>query len=266
LVIYVDTLIIENFIINYFLLYITSQTVRIKIKVWRLVLSALMGACYVLTKIYPSLILYTSLLFKIIVALVMIVILFGRKDILFYIKSLLIYMLYSMLLAGFCFFIEFNQQSYMGDYGSLYNFSYKKLLLSLVIIYLIIDRLIIFIGDRKDLSSLIYTVDIVNNNLETKVLAFLDTGNELREPATNLPVMIIEKRYFDNVYIDEKDIFYIPYQVINGKADKLKGFKPQYIKVHHGNEIKEREVIIALCENRLSNLSDYQALLSRGVI
>jgi stage II sporulation protein GA (sporulation sigma-E factor processing peptidase) len=126
--------------------------------------------------------------------------------------------------------------------------------------------LVIYIKDRKELSSLIFTVDIVNNHLEKKVLAFLDTGNELREPVTNLPVMIIEKKHFNDFYINKEDAFHIPYQVVNGSVGKMLGFKPEYIKIHYGKEIRQREVIIALCENKLSNLNDYNALLSRGII
>jgi stage II sporulation protein GA (sporulation sigma-E factor processing peptidase) len=266
LVIYLDTLIIENFIVNYFLLYITSRTVRIKIKLWRFIPPSLIGAAYVLTKIYPTLVVFTSLIFKITIALIMILLLFKDKNLIFNLKALIIYMLYSMLLAGFCFFIIFNKQNYAGDYSSLYNFSYKKLMLAIIITYLTLDRVVIYIKDRKDLSSLIFTVDIVNNHIEKKVIALLDTGNELREPATNLPVMIIEKRYFNDFQINEKEAFHIPYQVVNGNVDKLLGFKPEYIKIHYGKEIRQREVVIALCENKLSNLNDYNALLSRGII
>lgn len=266
MVIHVDSLLIENFIVNYFLLYITSQTVRIKVKILRLVISASLGALYVLTKIFPGLIVFTALGFKIAMALFMILVIFGEKNILFNLKASLIYMLYSMVLAGLCFFIMLNQQNYIDDYSFLYNFSYKKLMLAIIIIYLVLDRLVIYVKDRKEVNSLIFTVDIVNKHIEKKVLAFLDTGNELREPATNLPVMIIEKKYFNDFYINEKDAFHIPYQVVNGSVGKLLGFKPEYIKIHYGKEIRQRQVIVALSENKLSNLNDYNALLSRGII
>lgn len=250
---------------NYFLLYITSQTVKTKVRVWRLILSSGLGAVYVITKVYPSLLLFSTLIFKLIMALIMILLLFSEKNIIFNLKALLIYMMYSMLLAGICLFIVFNQQNDNFS-GSIYNFSYKKLMLAIIIIYLILDRLVIYIKDRKSLNSLIYTVDIISKNYEKKILAFLDTGNELREPATNLPVMIIEKNYFEDFSISEKDTFYIPYKVVDGTHGKLKGFKPEYINIYDGQVIKRREVIIALCETKLSNLNDYHALLSRGVI
>lgn len=265
MVIYLDVLIMENFIVNYFLLYITSQTLKIKVKFWRLMVSSLLGAAYVLTKVYPSLFLFSTLIFKLLMALIMVILLFSKRDIVLNLKAFFIYMMYSMLLAGICIFIEFNQQNDNFS-SSIYNFSYKKLMIAIIIIYLTLDRLVIYIKDRKSLKSLIFTVDIISKNCEKKILAFLDTGNELREPATNLPVMIIEKNYFKDFSICEKDIFYIPYKVVDGTQGKLKGFKPEYINIYDGKEIKRREVIIALSETKLSNLNDYHALLSRGVI
>jgi stage II sporulation protein GA (sporulation sigma-E factor processing peptidase) len=171
-----------------------------------------------------------------------------------------------MLLAGGCIFLEFNQHSYGSITSSIYNFSYKKLMLSLIIIYLLINRLIIYIKDRKNIEILIYNVGIISENSEKRIKAFLDTGNELREPSTNLPVMIIEKNYFSDLFINEKEQLYIPYKVVNGNKGLLKGFKPDYIKVYNGSEFQRREVIIAFCENSLSDYNEYHALLSRGIL
>ncbi len=135
-----------------------------------------------------------------------------------------------------------------------------------MIIYMILDRLVMYVRDRKDINSLTYTVDIVLGDSEKQVTAFLDTGNELREPATNLPVMIIEKDYLEDFNLSKVDKLFIPYQVVNGQIGNLVGFKPKCIKIHNGQEITMREVVIAFCENKLSKLSDYHALLSRGII
>lgn len=266
MVIHIDTLVLENIIVNYFLLHITSQTVRLKVDFKNILISAALGGLYVITMVFPQLRLFTVLPFKILVAFIMIFILFGKKDLFFYLKALVIYMLYSMLLAGLCIFLEFNKNPYGNFSGAIYNFSYKKLMLSLIILYLLINRLIVYIKDRKNVEMLIFIVGIIAKNKEKKVSAFLDTGNELREPSTNLPVMIIEKSYISDLSVNDKELFYIPYKVLNGQTGQLKGFKPDYIKVYNGREFEKREVIIAFCENRLSDYNEYHALLSRGII
>ena len=53
--VFLDVLILENFIVNFFLLYITSQTIRIKTKVKNQMAAALFGAMYVIVMVYPEL-------------------------------------------------------------------------------------------------------------------------------------------------------------------------------------------------------------------
>lgn len=265
MVVNIDILVIENSIVNYFLLYITSQTLRIRKSFKNIALPAFLGGIYVITLIFPKLYILTELPFKFMVALFMIFILFYKSTIFFYTKALFVYLLYSMVLAGLCFFIELNYNGGFQLNSLFYNFSYKKLMLALILLYLTLNRLVLFIRSRIELNSLIFSIDIVFKNGEKTVKAFLDTGNELTEPATNLPVMILESELMDRT-IEEKETFYIPYRVINGEANKLKGFKPEFIRIHRGDIVEVRQVIVALCENKLSSMGEYNALLSRGII
>lgn len=146
------------------------------------------------------------------------------------------------------------------------GFSYKNMLAALMLLYIILHRTIIYIRDRNQLSNLIYDVDIITNENSTRVKAFLDTGNELREPATNLPVMILERDIFENIPVKIYKKYIIPYRVVNGKNNNMEGFKPEYIKIHNKKESFERQVIIGFCESKLSSINEYNALLSRGIL
>jgi stage II sporulation protein GA (sporulation sigma-E factor processing peptidase) len=261
LIIFLDVLIMVNVVVNFFIMYITAKTMRVIVKLRYMILSSFLGGIYVITMIFPQLAVFSNLFFKIFTAAILVFITFRNKSIIFNLKALSIFIMYSMLLAGICIFIQYNSQGYL-----LYNFSYKWLMMAIMIIYIFIDRLVVFIKDRKTLSTLIFNVDIVLNNGSKRVRAFLDTGNELKEPATNLPVIIVEKSVFSNIDIDKYDRFYIPYKVIGGKGDKLIGFKPKAVKIGQGDNMEFREAIIAFCETNLSEFSDYHALLPRGVI
>jgi stage II sporulation protein GA (sporulation sigma-E factor processing peptidase) len=265
-IINIDTLILENTIVNYFLLYITSQTIRVRTKFKNIILPAVLGGVYVITLLFPSLRIFTLLPFKILVAIIMILLLFKRKNLFFNLKALSIYLIYSMILAGICFFIALSKEQDSEFTSVIVNFSYKSLMLAIIIIYLFINRLVVYVKDRTDIKSLIYRVDIVNKNVLKTVTAFLDTGNELREPATNLPVMIVEKGYLEENELKESEKLYIPYKVVNGDGGKLFGFKPDYIIIYNGKEKEIREVIVAFCDDKLNKDSDYNALLSRGII
>jgi len=265
LIIYLDVLLFENLVVNLFLLYITARTLRIEAELKYILLAAAIGSMYVITLFYSELRSFSAVWYKLIVAIILILISFRKRKIMFNLKALSIFVLYSMLLAGACMFFQYNEEYDISNFGII-NFSYKKLMVSVMIIYILIDRIIIYIKDRKDLKSLVYSVDIVLKNSEKNIKAFLDTGNELREPATNLPVIIVEKSVFGDIDLELYDKFYVPYRVVNGQGGNLQGFKPECIKIHQGDETKKREVIVVFCEEKLSDFNDYEALLSRGII
>ncbi|MHC6179532.1 sigma-E processing peptidase SpoIIGA [Clostridium sp. JNZ X4-2] len=265
LVVYIDLLILINLTVDFFLLYITGRTLKLKMRFGFMFLAAAMGSIYTITLVYPSLSLFSAFYFKIIVSIVLVYVSFGNRGFMVNLKILSVFILYSMLLAGLCIFIQYSIYSYV-DGPIIINFPYQWLFTSLMLLYITIDRLVVYVKDRNNLYTLVYNVDIVFKNKCKTVKAFLDTGNELREPVTNLPVIIVEKSVLENINLEGVCEFYIPYRVINGACGKLQGFKPDIIKIDLGEEVKYREVIIAICQEKLSKLGDYHALLSRGVM
>lgn len=266
MVVYLDVLVIENIIINTFLLYITSQTLLKKTNFKWIVLSGSLGGVYASFMVFPRLRLFTSMLFKIAAAAFMIFIAFRNKKIMFIIKATVVLILYSMTLAGVCVFIEFYKNDNTNFSVILENVPYEYILISIMVLYMFISRIIIFIKDRREVFNLIYKVEIGTSNSKNYVRAFFDTGNELREPVTNLPVMIVERASLKNVKINEKLKYYIQYRVVDGKVGKLEAFKPVYVKIYRNNEIEDVDMLIALSDDKLSNFNDYTALLPRGCI
>lgn len=267
MVVYLDVLILVNFIVNLFILHITVQTLRKRVELMWTCLSSFVGSLYVLTVVYPKFKYLSYTPFKILIVIIMILIVFREKNILFNIKASLIFILYSILLAGMCLFIQMSNSKDMSFDVIIINFPYEKLLLSVMIIYILIYRIMIYIGDRKQISTLIYTVDIVNKSYKKTIKAFLDTGNELREPATNLPVLIVERDILSEVILEKNNTYCISYNVVNGTRGKLIGFKPEYINIHiDKTNIETKDVIIAFCEYKLSKDNDYNGLMSRGML
>lgn len=265
MIIYLDVLLFENLVVNLFLLYITARTLRVKAELKYILLAAAIGSMYVITLVYPELKSFSAVWFKVIVAVILILISFRKKKVMFNLRALSIFVSYSMLLAGACMFFQYNEDYDISNFGII-NFSYKKLMLSVMMIYMLIDRMVIYIKDRRDLKSLVYNVDIVLKNSQKSIKAFLDTGNELREPATNLPVIVVERAVFRDIDLGLYEKFYVPYRVVSGQNGNLQGFKPECIKIYQEDEMQIREVIVVFCEEKLSDFNDYEALLSRGVI
>ncbi|MDD3224026.1 MAG: sigma-E processing peptidase SpoIIGA [Clostridium sp.] len=264
MVVYLDVLMFENLCINFFLIYITAETLKIYVKLKYIAAAAFVGSLYVLVIVYPVPKIFTSLIFKILVAFIMIFVCFRKSNFLFNLKAVCILILYSMLVAGFCIFMEFENGN-VQDLNSL-NFSYKYILIAVFISYVLIHRLIVYVKDRKKINNYIYDVYITVNSREKKIKAFLDTGNELKEPATNLPVMIVERGVLKDVNIENEKIFYIPFKGVNGLNGVLKGFKPSAVNIYNNKTYEKKEIIVAISDGKFSELNDYNALLSRGII
>ena len=266
MVIYLDELILENFLVNLFLLSITFKGVKKKCSFTKQIISAFLGSLYVVVMVLPQLKPLNNKVTSVIVALVMIYICYGRGDKKSYIKATITYIFYSMVLAGITFYISINSKNYFSINRNTFTFNYKKLMLAIIIFYLICERLITYIKSRKNLFDYVYNLNIKIGEENIDVKGFLDTGNELREPITNLPVIVIERELLKNINIDSYTKYTISYSVVNGGCGKLLGFKPDDIVIKDENENILKESILAICDNKLSKENDYNALLPRGIL
>lgn len=268
--VYLDILILENTIVNSFLLCLTSRLMRRKVKFKFILLASFIGSLYVLVLLSSQLQSFSSIFFKLLISIVMILITFRIKNFLFNIKASAVFIFCSFVLAGVCIFIQLNTIKFGTFDLSLYNFTYKKLFISIMIVYIFTNRTLIFLKDRNDINAFVYDVDININGTVKKMRAFLDTGNELREPSTNLPVIIVQKNLFLNFKIENQNKYYIPYMVIDGNKGMLEAFKPESVKIYYKTKNKSKiiniEAIIAISEIQLSQFNEYDALLSRGII
>jgi stage II sporulation protein GA (sporulation sigma-E factor processing peptidase) len=266
MVIYLDVLLFQNFFVNIFLLTITLQTIKKRTSIIRLFMGAFVGSLYVIPMLFPKYGYLSSTPFKMIMALLMVFIAVNEKNIIFLLKSTVIFIFYTMLLGGVAFYSALSENPQLDPNTTVYSFSAKNTYIAIMIIYVAIQRIISYVKDRRKLDSFIYSIEINTMEIKTSLKAFLDTGNELREPATNLPVIIIEKEYFDKINLDGYAIYHIPYSVLSGYQGKLIGIKPDSVSITINNITREEKAIVAFCDKKLSKYNDYNGLLPRGIL
>ena len=121
--------------------------------------------------------------------------------------------------------------------------------------------------DDEILKNFLYDIYITEGTRTVLVKGFLDTGNELREPVTNLPCIIVENTYFNQFEIADDKKFIIKYDTIN-EVGEVRGFKGQNIMIRNeeANSWTKVEAVICGCERKLSKEDEFQALLSRGIV
>lgn len=265
--IYVDVIIFENFIINLFLLLITTKLLKYQYRNINIYLGAFIGAIYT-SVLFLNIKFLSSLLFKVFIAIIMITIVITPKRLVNIIKATVVFFINSFMLCGLCFGISLMQNTYvLGESFCIDRYSLKWIILSLIMFFIVLVRINEYLKDRFIIKNFIYDIYI---NIGGKILilkGFLDTGNELREIVSNLPCIIIEDRYLKEIDIKENDKYIINYNTIT-EYGKLEGVKGDNIMIKNSlsDEWKKIDAIICKSPMVLSKDNDYQALLSRGVI
>lgn len=263
MVIFIDLILLENLIVNYFLLFITAQTLSIKINYKRILITSVCAALYTLVIFIDELKFLTTIPVTLLIALLIVYSAFGKNKFFFILKATLIYLGYTFVVAGIIVYME-NKNIYR---LKIENFHARKLFLALMIIYIIGYRVVTYLISLQKVKSYTYNIEIFIKEEKINIKALLDTGNELKEPITNLPVIIVEKEALASIDSKRYEKMYIPFKAVNGQTNFLYGFKPDKIKINYDDDnFQFKNAIIGICDTKLSEHNEYQGLLSRDII
>ena len=207
--VYIDELLLLNFIIDYILLTTTSKLLKINTRKYKIFLSCLIGELSLI-----SLFIDTSnfilLIIKLLTCTLMIIVSFGFNDIKTFIKNTTYFYIINFFLGGCLYYFKLE---------NLIKYKYYILLIPLIIhIYWY------FTYNLKNVFSLKYKVTVyLNNGKELYLNGFMDTGNNLIEPYNNRKVIIINKKINENFYL-------VPYKTIDNSA-LIKCFNPKKVYI-----------------------------------
>ena len=264
--VYLDIIFIENAIIDLFLMLVTLRLLRLKYRKDGIYIAAIIGGIYGLAPIVGSAVLSSTLL-KIIVAIIMIILSLKEKVLSNIFKATIMFFMVSFILCGVTFMSLLSSSTYT-IYGgmSTSDYSIRWILISILFVGVIAIRVYDTIKERAVIDNFIYDIYIKNDEKILMLKGFLDTGNELREPVTNLPCVIVENNYFNQFDIPDDKKFIIKYDTIN-EVGEVKGFKGNImIKNEDSNSWTRVDAIVCGCERKLSKEDEFQALLSRGIV
>ncbi len=255
LVVYVDVLIILNTLVNYFILLAVRKITRSYTKRWRIAVGALVGGVSSLLLFLEYLGLLMTLL-KLITAVLTVVVTFGLNPFKEFMKRLFFLFAITFIFGGFALavYMFFDKDILIYSNGIIYfDIDMTFLIICSVVSYLLITIILRF-TDKKAPKSKEYVVTINNNGKSITCTAFMDTGNNLRDPFSGYPVIMAEKSIFNYVYNDER-IRLIPVVTVNGES-LIRVFRPESVKI---NEYTTEKVYIG--ESALP-LEEYKIILN----
>ena len=263
-VIYIDVLIIVNLFVNYFILLTTSKFLNLKLKLSRLILGEILGAIYSLYIFIPEPNLFISILIKLFMSIIMVAVSFEFRTIQQFLKIIVCFYAVNFAFSGimFALWCAFKPNGMIINNDIVYfNISPITLIASTVISYIIIE-IINRVIEKKQLKSSKYEIGIKFKDKYIVLNAKIDTGNLLKEPFSNLPVIVVKKSEI-NLLIPEFNIFekienienhkeiqnlkirMIPFKTVSGTGI-LPAFKPEYV-VLKGN--LKKQAYVAVCSD-----------------
>lgn len=253
--VYVDILIILNTLINYFILLAVGKIARIHNARWRILLGASVGGVSSLLLFLEDLGIIMTLL-KFATAVLMVIVTFGVKPVKRFLKCLFLLFAITFLFGGLMFavYMLFDKDILIYSNGIVYfDIDLTFLVVCTVVSYIVIT-LISKITDKKAPKVKEYYVTVENAGKVLSCTALMDTGNNLREPFSDYPVIMTDSDLFQKLFTEDK-IRLIPVSTVNGEA-LIKAFKPEKIT------IGKNEIDRVYIGESLTPLDEYKMILN----
>lgn len=259
---------------DFVILLLTGRLMRLTYRLWRLVLGSMvgsLGACLLLViRQAPELV---EILFAyVILTVTMVLISYGR-----YKLNKLIFI--SLVLYGQTIFIGGILHFFMGipsvkklisntfKVGADHGMSLMVMFFIVLIILLVSPYVFRYINEFRQRLRTVFQVTLYLEGKCIVVKGLLDTGNHLKEPISNKPVIIVEQKVMDEIMT--KDLLeydtrvkIIPYRSLGKEDGTMCGIVLDELMVEVNEERHSHiNVIACLYKGTLSSKKDYQVIL-----
>ena len=288
--IYIDVVFIENLIMNYIILFATSIIIKVKVKHIRLILASSLGAIYSIIAYMSILEMYSSVILKIILSVIIVYIAYNPQNVKNMWKYLVIFYMTSFVFGGAAFaliYIVKPQDILMKNGLFLGTYPLKTIILGTIVAFVVIVTSFKLVKSKISKKDMFCTIKININKVEIETKAMIDTGNLLKEPISNTPVIVVEHTLlydcmpkeilnnlenilggdFENISEEVKNKYIsklkvIPFSSLGKQNVMLIGIKPEELTViNDENENKINNVIIGIYNKSLTKRGEYRALI-----
>lgn len=289
--IYGDIICLENFIMNYIILWCTAKFLKHKCSWLLLAAAALLGAFYALGSYFSEFAYLYTPIAKIIFSAIIVSLAYLPRRLKEFMKLIAVFYVISFVFGGAAFglFYFMNGLKHV-SYGTFFikDFPVKTLILSMIIAYFVVKYSWDFIQYRVKRERVITELKIMLDEKKTVIQALVDTGNALNEPITNSPVVVAEytsikellpadvQKIFEEGSQNDLNIIahimanselvtrfrIIPFKSLGRENGMLLGFRPDEVQLMENNKIQYiTNIIIGIYSKKLSNSGEYSALI-----
>ena len=292
----VEYLVIENFIINFFIFYLTKLLIKSDVKIKKIIIGSSLASFYPLVFFSTKTIFLTTPLFKLLLSMLFIRIIFDYINVKIFLKELIAFYIISFLFAGATLGVFYSTSSIVDIWSmridTLNGFPVKYLIIG-VLASLVGGKVVFQFYHQKLLrDDFIALVSITYKKQNVKLKALLDTGNSLVVPFTNKKVIVVEyeklksllpplmkelinaneesnfklvEELLKNLHLEIR-LTMIPFNSI-GKSGIIFGFTPDQVAINYrGNEYIKEDIIIGIFAGSLEKEMGYSGLMHYELI
>ena len=280
---------------NSIILYATSIILKIKQKTFKILISSTIGSIYAIITYITEIPIYTSVISKAILAVVMIYIAFNPQNIKKMWKQVVIFYLTSFVFGGVTLYLIYYikpQEVFVKNGIFVGDYILKVIMLGGIVAFIIIKISLKIIKTKITSKDMYCKIKIKINEKLVETKAMIDTGNLAKEPITNTPVVIVESTLLEDILpikilnnvenilcgdlsqiseeIQEKYISKlrcIPFSSLGKQNGMLLGIKADEIQVETEEDKKISDnVIIGIYGKSLTKRGEYRALIGIELI
>lgn len=287
--IYIDVIIVENLIMNYIILYATGLIAKNKIYYFRIFLASLIGAIYSVIQYVSKLDIYSNLLFKMILSIVIVFVAFNPQNVKKMCKQLIMFYLTTFTFGGVAtYLIYLLQPQNVIIKNGMYVGTY---VLKVIFIGAILGSVVLVVSfkiakNKITKKDMMCKIKIKLNGKEKTLDTMVDTGNMLKEPITGNSVVVVEKVVlydlipkdilnniesilggdFEKIPEDVKNEYIsrlkiIPFSSLGKQNGMLIGIKPEKLEVINEQTEEKNNAIIGIYNKSLTKRGEYNALI-----
>ena len=293
--IYVDVIFLENLIMNAIILYATAIILKIKPKTIRIILASAIGSVYAILTYITEISIYTSVIAKGILSIMMIYVGFNPQNMKRMWKQVLIFYLTSFVFGGVALYLIYfikPQNVLMKNGMFVGEYVLKVVFLGAIVAFVIIKISIKIIKTKINSKDMYCNIKIKINEKMIEARAMMDTGNLAKEPITNTPVVIVESSLLHDIIPKEilnnlekilggdfseiseeiqqeymAKLRCIPFSSLGKQNGMLLGIKADEIEIENEEDKKIfPNIIIGIYDKSLTKRGEYRALIGLELI
>ncbi|QUL98508.1 MAG: sigma-E processing peptidase SpoIIGA [Candidatus Fermentithermobacillus carboniphilus] len=290
--IYADLLFFVNLSVNYIILLAAGKLVLRPVNFGRVLVASVLGSLYAVFAIVVPLESFFSLPARIAFGLFMVALSYPDARGISFVTLAGAFYLCSAVAAGTAMALltlgtaeSLRRGILSGDYP-LAHWWMVGVSLVVVSVFPWVSRIA---GFRSGKPLPLVGVELVVGGRTISLIGLVDTGNNLRDPVSGLPVIVVDWDSLKDVMPKEVQSFFlstwdsisvqlydtsisrrlrlIPYSNVSGRKGILPGFKPDRLALCEKNGTKVfKEAVVGVSESRLSPSGLYQALLHPDLV